>query len=213
MNEDARKALAGGAREILGRPLSQSEAALFYKYMTLLIKWSSTHRMIGWAEPLWIVENLFLDSLLFLRILPPDIRSVMDLGAGAGIPGIPLKIVCSELHVTLLEARRRRAFFLSTVVRELGLVDTTVLEGRAESLAPERGGQFDAVVMRCVGDLDQLFSLAIRFAKPGGMVVASGPPEPFELKGGEWIQVKGLRPGSTRRFAVRGLRGDVPQTG
>src|SRR5918992_1358518 len=122
MNEDGRKALAGGAREILGRPLSQSEAALFYKYMTLLIKWSSTHRMIGWAEPLWIVENLFLDSLLFLRILPPDIRSVMDLGAGAGIPGIPLKIVCSELHVTLLEARRRRAFFLSTVVRELGLV-------------------------------------------------------------------------------------------
>jgi 16S rRNA (guanine527-N7)-methyltransferase len=205
VNEDARGALSAGAQEILGRPLTSTEQGLFDNYMNLLIKWSSVHRMIGWTEPRWIVENLFLDSLLFFRVLPENTRSMMDLGAGAGIPGIPLKIVQPRLQITLLEARQRRASFLSTVVRELGLIDATVIEGRAESLVPERGGEFDAVVMRCAGDLEELFPVAARFIRPGGVVVASGPPEPFELKSGEWIQVQGLRPGLTRRFAVSNL--------
>ena len=121
MDDDAYRALSVGARRILGRALDQSEEGRFDKYLTLLIKWSSVHRLVGWTEPVWIVENLFLDSLLFLKVLPDTVRSLMDLGSGAGIPGVPLKIVRRHLQVTLLEARERRVSFLSTVVRELGL--------------------------------------------------------------------------------------------
>lgn len=205
MDDDAHRDLSGGAREILGRPLSLEQAGQFHKYMNLLNKWSSVHRLIGRTEPRWIVENLFLDSLLFLRVLPENVRSLMDLGSGAGIPGIPLKIVRPHLEVVLLESRERRVSFLASVVRELGLSGVTVVRGRAESVAPKYESAFDAVVMRCVGDLDRLSSVAPRFVKAGGYVVASGPPKPGVLKRGEWVRVEGVRPGMTRRFAVIGV--------
>jgi 16S rRNA (guanine527-N7)-methyltransferase len=178
------------------------EEGLFHKYMTLLVKWSSVHRLVGWTEPRWIVENLFLDSLLFLRVLPEGAQSFLDLGSGAGVPGVPIKIVRPYLEATLLESRQRRASFLSTVARELEMPGLTVVQGRAESVPPECRGAFDVVVMRCAGDLDRLLSLAARFVKAGGSVVASGPPQPTPLALGEWVQVEGLRPGLTRRFAV-----------
>ena len=202
MDDDARRVLSEGARQILGRPLSPTEEDLFDRYLKLLIKWSSAHRLVGWTEPRWIVENIFLDSLLFLKVLPESVRSLMDLGSGAGVPGVPIKIVRPHLEMTLLEARERRVSFLSTVVRELGLPGLTVVRGRAESMAPEYRGAFDAVVMRCAGDPERLLSLAARLVKAGGNVVASGPPQPGALARGEWIVVEGLRPGLTRRFAV-----------
>jgi 16S rRNA (guanine527-N7)-methyltransferase len=205
LDDDARTALSGGARGILGRPVSPTEAELFYKYLNLLIKWGSVHRLVGRTEPRWIVENLFLDSLLFLRVLPVDVQSLMDLGSGAGIPGIPLKIVRPHVEVTLVESRERRVSFLASVVRELGLSGVSVVRGRAESLPSEYKRAFDAVVMRCVGDLDRLLSVASHFVKTGGNVVASGPPRPIALKRGEWVRVEGLRPGMTRRFAVIGV--------
>jgi 16S rRNA (guanine527-N7)-methyltransferase len=205
LDDDARRALAGGAREILGRPLSPTEEGRFDKYLDLLVKWSSAHRLVGSTEPRWIVENLFLDSLLFLRVLPESVQSLMDLGSGAGIPGVPLKIVRVHLEITLLESRERRVSFLATVVRELGLSGVTVVQGRAESVTSEYRRAFDAVVMRCAGNLDRLTALATHFVKAGGHVVASGPPQPTALGQGEWVQVEGLRPGLTRRFAVIGV--------
>jgi 16S rRNA (guanine527-N7)-methyltransferase len=202
VDDDARRALSDGARQILGRPLSPTEESLFDRYLNLLIKWSSVHRLVGWTEPRWIIENVFLDSLLFLRVLPESARSLMDLGSGAGVPGVPIKIVRPHLETTLLEARERRASFLSTVVRELGLSGLTVVRGRAESVAPEYRGAFDVVVMRCAGDPVRLMSIAARLVKAGGHVVASGPPQPGALARGEWVVVEGRRPGLTRRFAV-----------
>jgi len=102
-------ALSRGARAILDRPLSERETSLFNNYMILLNKWQRTQRLAGSAEPGWVVENLLLDSLLFLHVLPPSLTSLLDLGSGAGIPGIPIKIVAPDVKLVLVESRRRRA--------------------------------------------------------------------------------------------------------
>lgn len=194
--------LATGARTILGRPLDERELGAFSKYLGLLQRWQKIHRLVGSVEPEWIVENLFLDSLLFLHVLPVDIDAVADLGSGAGFPGIPIKIVRSGLYVGLIESRERRVSFLSTVVRELALDRIRVVGGRSENLPSELAGAFGAVVMRCAGDAQRLLPDAERLVMPGGMVVLSGPPDRTQLRRGEWVEVPGVIPGRTRRFAV-----------
>jgi 16S rRNA (guanine527-N7)-methyltransferase len=151
---------------------------------------------------MWIVEHLFLDSLLFLRLLPSTTRTLVDIGSGAGMPGVPIKIVRSDVEVTLVESRRRRASFLSAVVRELALSQVRVVADRIESRLPEMEGRFDVVVMRCAGDVGEFMPLAGRLLAPQGLVIAAGPPEPRPLSQGEWVVVPGLRSSSTRRFAV-----------
>jgi 16S rRNA (guanine527-N7)-methyltransferase len=196
------EALARGASSILGRALTSHELDLFSRYLRLLVKWQRSHRLIGSSDELWIVEHLFLDSLLFLRLLPLTARALVDLGSGAGMPGVPLKIVRGDVEMTLVESRRRRASFLSAVVRELGLAQTRIVADRIENRLTELEGRFDAVVMRCAGDVGELMPLAARLLAPGGVVIASGPPEPRPLALGEWVVVPGLRPPSIRRFAV-----------
>ena len=178
------------------------ERNLFVKYLNLLIKWQKSQRLVGSAEPGWIIENLFLDSLLFLGVLPARFGSLLDLGSGAGLPGIPIKIVRPEIQLVLLESRQRRVSFLSSAVRELALERVSVVSGRAEEFAEKLAERFDAVVMRCAGDIEKLFPLTARFVMPGGLVVASGPPRQRPLSLGEWMTVAAGDGGKTRRFAV-----------
>ena len=195
-------ALSRGARAILDRSLSERETSLFNNYMILLNKWQRTQRLAGSSESGWVVKTLFLDSLLFLHVLPPSLTSLLDLGSGAGIPGIPIKIVVPEVKLLLVESRRRRASFLSTVVRELSLVETRVVVARAEDLVDEVAGRVDAVVMRCAGNTETLLPIAARLVSPGGVVVASGPPRPKAAPIGEWITVDDRAHGGTRAFLV-----------
>jgi 16S rRNA (guanine527-N7)-methyltransferase len=191
-----------GAREILGRELSDTELESLRKYREMLIKWQRVQRLVGSTDAVWISEALFLDSLLFLRVLPPEVRSVADLGSGAGLPGIPIKIVRPEIDVTLIESRERRISFLSAVVRELHLPGIRVLGARAEDLVDDTGPRFGAVVMRCAGNPGRLLALAARLVDQGGTVVVAGPPEPRALSVGQSVEVPGVRRGQTRRFAV-----------
>ena len=102
--------------------------------------------------------DLFEDSLLFLPLLPDRPLRVVDIGAGAGIPGMPLRIVDERIEVTLIESKRKRVSFLKTLRRELGLEKSVVVEeGRAEALVSEvvrRDGAFDVAVARAVGNLE-----------------------------------------------------------
>jgi 16S rRNA (guanine527-N7)-methyltransferase len=196
------EALKDGAAAILGRPLTARERDDFGKYLALLVKWQRAHRLVGSADPMWIVEHLFLDSLLFLKLLPATVGSLADLGSGAGLPGLPIKITRRDVETTLIESRRRRAMFLTSVVRAIQLEGVRVVEGRVESLAHELEGRFDVVVMRCAGDPDAMIPLAATLLSPRGIVIASGPPRPRTISMGEWVTVPGIRRGATRRFAV-----------
>ncbi len=190
------------AASVLGRPLNAEELQLFNKYLDLLIKWHKTHRLIGSTDRHWIIENLLLDSLLFLRVLPRSIKTLLDFGSGAGLPGIPLKIVRPEIHLTLLEAKRHRASFLRAVVRELQLRNCEVVNERAETVVAELSGIFDAVVLRCAGSLSTLLPIALRLIRPSGVVVASGPPHPTPLQFGEWASVPGIMQEEPRSFFI-----------
>lgn len=201
LSGDPKLRLTTGARWILGRELSATELAAFDIYIELLAVWQRVYRLVGSADPIWVVDELILDSLLFAPLLPSTATRVLDLGSGAGIPGIPLKIVSPALRLILLEARRRRASFLATVVRELGLANTEVLPLRAEEAFAQRPalrGGFDVVVTRCAGRLAGVARPAALFLAPGGRLIASGPPEPGLIHGlGQWVTVR--HPGKERR--------------
>jgi 16S rRNA (guanine527-N7)-methyltransferase len=194
--------LSSGARAILGRSLERQELELFGKYMNLLCKWQKIQRLIGSDDPKWIVDNLFLDSLLFLRVLPSDPTSVADLGSGAGFPGIPIKIVRPDVKMTLIESRQKRVSFLSTVVRELMLEGIRIAGGRAEHLSGHLAGSFEVVVIRCAGEPEAVIDAARRLVAPNGTIVVSGRPAPRPIGGVEWIEVPGIHPGQTRRFGI-----------
>ena len=192
--------LTTASSQALGRPLTADEADLLYKYLKLLVKWQRVQRLIGSADPGWIVDHVIVDSLLFARLLPAGVKTLCDVGSGAGIPGIPLKIVMPALSITLVEARQRRASFLATAIRELSLARCRLMNHRVEDLSPELAGTFDAVVMRCAGNPNRLMSTVERLLAPGGIVVASGPPTATPLTVGEWLQIDG--PGGRRLFWI-----------
>lgn len=185
--------LRSGAAAILGRALTDPESVQFHKYVELLLKWQRSQRLVGSSDPAWIVDHILLDSLLFVGMLPPAARRILDVGSGAGVPGVPLKIVLADSAFTLLEARAKRVSFLSAVVRELALRECEVLNARLEAIPDERRGRYDAVVMRCAGDPTTLYGAAVPLLKPGGVIIASGPPRTRQAQLGDWREVEGPR--------------------
>lgn len=158
-----------------------------------MIKWQRSQRLVGSAEPDWIVDHIVLDSLLFARLLPSTTDRILDIGSGAGVPGIPLKIVNERISFTLLEARAKRVSFLSAVVRELALEHCEVLNKRLEDVAKERAVSYDAAVLRCAGDPAELIDAALPVLKPGAVMIAAGPPRRRATRRGDWIEVEGPR--------------------
>ena len=162
-----------------GRRARAEERRRFAKYLELLLRWNRTHRLTGHETARDVVRKLFIDSLLFLPLLPPRPHSMVDIGAGAGIPGLPLRIVDPGISLTLVESRRKAASFLATAARELGLADTQVAHGRAEELVSEESdykAKYDVAVMRAVGFEPELVGSVLTYLKPGGLLIASGPP-------------------------------------
>lgn len=178
------------------------------------MKWQRAQRLVGSADPDWIVTHLFIDSLLFISLVPATARSLLDIGSGAGVPGIPIKVVRPDLELVLVESRRRRASFLMSVIRELELRGAAVINERAERLAAQPGRRFDAVLMRCAGDPAELFPVAAALAAPSGVVIASGPPGEQPTKrlppGAERVTVRA--PGGRSRTFLR-LTGPLPPGG
>jgi 16S rRNA (guanine527-N7)-methyltransferase len=151
----------------------------FGRYLDLLILWNRSQRLTGVSSAAAIVDELFEDSLLFLSRLPAGRLKIADLGAGAGIPGVPLAIVRPEISMTLIEAKRKRVSFLSTLKRELGVENLEILEGRAEKLihgSPELRSSFDVVVSRAAGPIKSVLPIAMSYLAAGGLYVGTAPP-------------------------------------
>jgi 16S rRNA (guanine527-N7)-methyltransferase len=178
----------------------------FARYLELLAQWNRTHDLVGLNKPLDIVRVLFIDSLFFLSLLPARPVRLLDIGAGAGIPGVPLHLVDPGIELVLMESRRKRVSFLSTLKRELDLHQVGIVEGRAEKIAmedPEIKGRFDIVVTRAVAPTPRFLAACLQYVGSRGRVIVAGPPPTPELPpipsgfDAEWVRVP--YPGGPRR--------------
>lgn len=162
--------------------------------------------MTALDSPLAIVRDLFVDSLVFLKALPTKRPlAVVDIGAGAGIPGLPMKLADPRLTLCLVESKRKRVSFLRAACRELGLADVSVVEGRAEEAIQQDSAlseAFDVAVSRSVARIDRLSSIALPFLKSGGVLVVSAPPGATHAVGVEVFRVDPPGMGSPRSFHV-----------
>lgn len=191
-SQDPLDGLLVALRSLTGHSAGRDERRRFQQYLDLFLRWNRTYRMTALKSPDAIVEDLFIDSVLFLALLPPRPLALLDIGAGAGIPGLPLRLADPAIVVTLVEARRKRVSFLLAARRELDLGDVTVKEGRAEALLeqePDLGAAFDVVVARAVGPAIALLPLARKYLKVGGLLLVAGPPNPLPQRPFEVIRV------------------------
>jgi len=132
--------------------------------------WNTKMNLIGRKNDREIILKDFLDSLTPLKYLPPN-SHVLDLGSGAGFPGIPLKIVRPELSLILLEATLKKINFLKYLIRTLNLQDVDIY-WIGESNIPCLNGRFDFIVSRAFGSLTKLVSIGLPFIKSGGIILA-----------------------------------------
>jgi len=120
-------------------------------YLDLLLKWNARTNLTAIREPEEIVRRHFGESLFAARYLAAETDSLLDLGSGAGFPGIPIALVHPQIQITLAESQNKKASFLREVVRTLGLAHVEVWAGRAESLPADR--RFRTVTLRAVDNM------------------------------------------------------------
>jgi 16S rRNA (guanine527-N7)-methyltransferase len=163
--------LIEGAGE-LGVFLTDEHISAFERYIRELKVWAEHLNLIRRKNNREIVLKDFLDSLTVIRHLSES-ASVMDLGSGAGFPGIPVKIVRSDLRMVLLEARRRKFFFLKNLIRHLGL-ERTEAYWYEDGRGMERNfrGALDFVISRAFGSLHEFSNTGAPFLKRGGILLA-----------------------------------------
>ncbi len=185
MADDERHALdlLGSAASRAGEDLDQEKLSAFRTYLELLLFWGGKINIIGPSSREGIVRELFLDCFEALRFYPKEGR-YLDIGSGAGIPAVPIKIMrpCLELH--LIEARRKRVSFLKEVSRRLPLTKTSVMEGRlGDKTLPLPQASYDRVTARAFADLPKMVSICAPLARRGGAVICfQGPNALKELE-------------------------------
>jgi 16S rRNA (guanine527-N7)-methyltransferase len=170
--------LAEGAR-IAGVPLGVTQVELFRTFMDELLLWNRRHNLVATSDPEEIVTRHILDSLATVPRLPRREGCLLDIGSGAGFPGIPLGIACPRLDVLLLEASRKKAAFLKRAAGILGQDGIDVLWERAEDYLRREGvaGSFDMVIFRAVFPLPPVCPgrIPVPEACEGYLVVMAGP--------------------------------------
>lgn len=175
--DDSLTLLRAGASR-LGLRLDEAQLAAFRLYRRELLDWNQRFNLTAIKDPVAVERLLFLDSLTLLPVIPPPEPSrslvLLDVGSGAGVPGLPLKIARPDLRVTLLEATGKKARFLEHMTGLLELNDVRVVNARAEDAAhrPEHREAYDVVVARALAPLPVLVELCLPFARVGGIVIA-----------------------------------------
>lgn len=164
----------------LGFEISDSQRGLFQTYYELLVEWNQRFNLTAITDYEQVQIRHFLDSLSCL--LPEEYHTalrrpaprVIDVGSGAGFPGTPLKIVCPNMHLTLLEATGKKVAFLSHLIAALDLKNVQVIKGRAEELAhdPAHREQYDLAMARAVAGLPVVVEYTLPFCRTGGCLVA-----------------------------------------
>jgi len=161
----------------MGLAMTDGQIALLEAYRETLLLWSSKMNLISLQSELDLPVRHFIDSLTLLPYLPAGPGTLLDIGSGAGFPAIPVKIFRKDLHVTLLEASRKKCSFLKEVIRRLGLREICVLNCRLEELLKKDiKPSFDVIVSRATLKLPELLRGGLPLLKPGGVLAAMKGP-------------------------------------
>ena len=206
--------LVRGARE-LGIHLSTQQIDQFQRYYQELVSWNQRMNLTAIVDYQEAQIKHFLDSLTPSLVLSEDIKSegrVVDVGAGGGFPGVPLKLAFPGMRLALIESVGKKTSFLIHLVETLGLEDVDVYTGRSEDLGVQSDTResFDLVVSRGVARMRVLMEYTLPFCRVGGTVVTLKKGDiKAEIEAAQHaIDVLGGRLGETRDVDLEGLRDD-----
>jgi len=172
---------------------------LFNLYLEELIEWNKKFNLTAITNPDDIKIKHFEDSLSLLKVIDLKDQSVIDIGSGAGFPGIPLKIARPEIKLTLLDATRKKTEFLKHIVKVLNLKDVEIIWGRAEEKAKPI---YDIVVARAVAKMPTLVKYCLPFVKPGGLFIAYKQDQVEAEVGSIQATIKKVKVGNLTRSLV-----------
>lgn len=183
-----RELLIDGARQ-LDIQLSEAQVEQFMKYKALLQEWNEKMNLTAITEDREVITKHFLDCMTINKALNmSEQKTVIDIGTGAGFPGLVIKIAFPHLKVTLVDALKKRLTFLETVINELGLTDIECIHSRAEDLGKNKQYRegFDICASRAVANLAVLSEYTLPFVKIDGYLIAlKGQKLDEELEQGE----------------------------
>jgi 16S rRNA (guanine527-N7)-methyltransferase len=169
-----------------GIALSAAQVAQFEQYRQLLIEWNERINLTAITDPADIQVRHFLDSLT-CALATGDLngQSLVDVGTGAGFPGLPLKILYPELKLTLVESVAKKTHFLQAAVQQLALSEVTVISERAETIGQSMAhrGRYDWAAARAVAEMRILAEYLLPLCRPGGhMLAQKGENAPAETE-------------------------------
>jgi len=152
----------------LGLTLAEDASRKLLAYLALLAKWNRTYNLTAIREPERMVSHHLIDSLSVLPHLPPG--TLVDVGAGGGLPGIPIAIAQPERRVTLNDSNHKKGAFMQQAAIELGLANVEVYTGRAEDWHPAE--RFDGAISRAFAELADFIAASRHLVKPAGFFAA-----------------------------------------
>lgn len=176
--EDIRELLVSSAREC-GLEVASAQAESFQQYMELLVEWNEKINLTAITEPREVAIKHFLDSILLLKYMDiPQGAKLIDVGTGAGFPGLPLKIMRPDIKLTLLDGLNKRLIFLQDVLDKLHL-SAELVHARAEEAGRQAKyrGSYDLATARAVAPLNLLSEYCLPFLKMGGIFAAMKGPQ------------------------------------
>ncbi len=197
------RALLKDCCEKMGVSLTEKQLEQFMTYLSLLLEWNEKMNLTAITEKREVVLKHFADCLSLLPFLEQkEAISVIDVGTGAGFPGVPVKIACPQIRLTLLDSLQKRIGFLQEVGTQLQLEEVTYVHSRAEDGGQNEAyrEQFDLCVSRAVANLAVLAEYCLPFVKVGGRLAALKGPDAeaevaqaqgaLEKLGGRLVEIK-----------------------
>jgi len=162
--------IVDGARS-LGIDVQPGQVDQFAAHAIWLKEWNRKINLTAIDSPMDMAVKHFLDSIVSSRYIEPGSR-LLDVGSGAGFPGIPLKVMMPSLNVTLVDATRKKVGFLNHVIRQLHLSHITAIHSRVENLQQEWEGIFDIIVCRAFSSLTDFAEKSMPLLTPDGLLLA-----------------------------------------